>query len=309
MLGVDLEYDDIPFKLLARKIQQKQKIPNLHELAEFYQLSFPFPYNLNSRLEILSAIVIDYMRMLSNEGINSEEKLRAFLTQSESWVNFSKFTFNKDFIENLPSLPGVYLMKDERGEVFYVGKAKKLKTRISSYFANKQDIDEKGKAILDRIKDISIEVVGSELEALLLEHRYIKEYNPKLNTQIEIHPADHKKYQKERIIIFAPSFSAEHLKLYFINGVNEANSFELSREKPDFNKIVNLIDNYFFNSNKIAGEYSPAQIEIIWRWLELNGDAVNYLKINECGNLSHCMEILKNYIRDPNLFTSKIHYQ
>ena len=79
----------------------------------------------------------------------------------------------------LPLLPGVYLMKDKDGTVIYVGKAKKLKNRVSTYFHGKHS--GKVSAMIGKIKDFEVILVSSELEALVLENELIKQYRPRYN--------------------------------------------------------------------------------------------------------------------------------
>ncbi|QQG40617.1 MAG: GIY-YIG nuclease family protein [Candidatus Levyibacteriota bacterium] len=80
----------------------------------------------------------------------------------------------------LPQVSGIYLFLDENGNALYVGKAKNLKNRVSSYFS-KQVSGEKTKALVAKIDKIKIIKVSSELESLLLEAYYIKKYHPPYN--------------------------------------------------------------------------------------------------------------------------------
>jgi excinuclease ABC subunit C len=91
----------------------------------------------------------------------------------------------KEKVRHLPEGPGVYLMKDRLGSVLYVGKAKNLKRRVSSYFqpSRRFRIEQpKIAAMLDLVVDFDIMEVRSESEALLFEGKLIKEWKPKYNT-------------------------------------------------------------------------------------------------------------------------------
>ena len=87
---------------------------------------------------------------------------------------------SKTFIKRLPSRPGVYRMFDEKEDILYVGKAKNLKNRVSSYFRSNA-LDSKTMALVSRIQNVETTVTGSETEALLLEQSLIKEYKPPYN--------------------------------------------------------------------------------------------------------------------------------
>ena len=86
----------------------------------------------------------------------------------------------KVIVSNMPSKPGSYQFYDENGEIIYVGKAKNLKNRVSSYFHKEVD-RYKTKVLVSKIMDITYTVVNTEEDALLLENSLIKQYKPKYN--------------------------------------------------------------------------------------------------------------------------------
>lgn len=85
---------------------------------------------------------------------------------------------------NLPNNPGCYLYKDKKGAVIYVGKAKILKKRVASYF-NKKDLDYKTKLLVKNIADMEFIVTDTEVEALLLEAKLIRQHKPKFNIDLK----------------------------------------------------------------------------------------------------------------------------
>jgi excinuclease ABC subunit C len=84
-------------------------------------------------------------------------------------------------ISNLPNSPGVYQFFNSKGEIIYIGKAKNLKIRVSSYFNKKKYDSFKTKIVTQQIEEIKHLVVESEADALLLENNLIKKYQPKYN--------------------------------------------------------------------------------------------------------------------------------
>ena len=89
----------------------------------------------------------------------------------------------KQKLAALPSKPGVYRYFDKKGELIYVGKAKNLKRRVSSYF-NKEQTG-KTRVLVSKIADLEYSIVDSESEALLLENTMIKQYKPRYNIMLK----------------------------------------------------------------------------------------------------------------------------
>lgn len=86
----------------------------------------------------------------------------------------------KHFVRHLTHKPGVYRMYDEAGDVIYVGKAKDLKKRVSSYFRKNVDRD-KTRVLVNQICNMDVTVTNTEAEALILENAFIKKYRPRYN--------------------------------------------------------------------------------------------------------------------------------
>ncbi|MFP5260068.1 MAG: excinuclease ABC subunit UvrC [Acidobacteriota bacterium] len=92
------------------------------------------------------------------------------------------FTFDP---KNFPTSPGVYLMKSTRGKILYVGKAKNLRARLSSYFRNDAGQTVKTAALVARIEGVDVLLTASEKEALLLESSLIKKHRPRYNVVLK----------------------------------------------------------------------------------------------------------------------------
>ncbi len=94
--------------------------------------------------------------------------------------NEKRLEYLKGIVSNLPNKPGSYQYYDKDGTIIYVGKAKNLKNRVSSYFHKEVD-RYKTKVLVSKIWDITYTVVNTEEDALLLENNLIKKYQPKYN--------------------------------------------------------------------------------------------------------------------------------
>ena len=101
---------------------------------------------------------------------------------SEQTTSASGFD-SKAFLKNLTQRPGIYKMLNDRGDIIYIGKAKNLKNRVSSYFRN-QNASPKQQAMVAKIAAIEIAITHTESEALLLENQLIKRHKPRYNISL-----------------------------------------------------------------------------------------------------------------------------
>jgi len=84
----------------------------------------------------------------------------------------------------LPKTPGVYLMKDDKGRVIYVGKSATLRDRVCSYFQTGTKLEHKKSGLVENIVDFEVLETDSEVEALLAENRLIKDIRPRYNARL-----------------------------------------------------------------------------------------------------------------------------
>ena len=90
----------------------------------------------------------------------------------------------REKVRNLPTQPGVYLWKDEKGKIIYVGKAVNLRNRVPSYVRHDANRAPKVAAMVSHAADLETIVVATEMEALILENTLIKKYHPHYNMML-----------------------------------------------------------------------------------------------------------------------------
>ena len=103
-------------------------------------------------------------------------------------------------LPHLPESPGVYLWKDDEGKVLYVGKAKRLRSRVKSYWAQDHLNSPKTRGLMRKVRDLETIVVPSESHALILEATLIKEYHPRFNIALR----DDKSYPYIKVMVQEP---------------------------------------------------------------------------------------------------------
>jgi len=134
-------------------------------------------------------------------------------------------------LKSIPSSPGVYIYKNSDNKIIYVGKAINLKKRVIQYFKSDEALGYKTRQLVSQITKIDFQIVGSEIEALILESSLIKQYRPKYNSQLK----DDKSY----IYITISKDKIPLIKSAFKSTLN-SNSFFFG-PFPDSSAVKNLL--------------------------------------------------------------------
>ncbi len=160
-------------------------------------------------------------------------------------------------VRNLPESPGIYQYLDAEGVIIYVGKAKNLRRRVSSYF-NRESVSGKTRVLVSKIADIRYIVVNTEEDALLLENNLIKKYKPRYNVQLK----DDKSYPS--ICVQNEPFPRVYKTRTLLR--NGSTYYGPYSHLPSMNALLNLIKQLYplrtchFNltpENIAAGKFKP----------------------------------------------------
>jgi DNA polymerase-3 subunit epsilon len=170
---------------LARRILPKQRSWALQHLAAYFGIKVQGRHRALGDAHATAKALIEMLDILQEE-FACETVEDALSLQYRTMGAFKEMPRNIRALEPtlaaLPHAPGVYRMLDTRGEVLYIGKAKSLRERVTSYFRHGTAHTKKIAEMVRRVRKIEIEETGSELGALLRESYLIKEYQPKYNT-------------------------------------------------------------------------------------------------------------------------------
>ncbi|MCX7834352.1 MAG: exonuclease domain-containing protein [Ignavibacteria bacterium] len=173
---------------LARRLLRKLKSKSLSNLARYFGIKQLRKHRSYSDAITTTKILLKFLDILQDEfeyeyieDIIKFQNSRIYTKENKSpalkRVNID--------LKKIPEEPGVYFMKNKSGEILYIGKAKNLKDRISSYFHHHTQISPKIRKLLSSVYSVEYELTNSELSALILESKLIKKHKPKYNTAIK----------------------------------------------------------------------------------------------------------------------------
>lgn len=324
--GETIENPLLCLKYLAKKLIPDLRTTSVADIATYFKL--PVVDTGRAKLELRTAVEIffRYAELLKERGLSTADEILEFQYPDIEWVDFSKYAFDKGFLRSIPQRPGVYRMKNKGGAVIYVGKAKNLKARVSSYFWNTADRHRKIAALLDNVYAVEYEETGSELSAILLEYRQIRQYRPTLNQQLEVHERPAAYGNLKNFILLLPSLAETTLELFFIGEGQPLRRYEILRDAVNFSGIEGILDNMYYETvganrrspvndkEGLQGIHAPSdentqddtiltdmemrEMEIILSWVDANKDYINFINMDTVGSKETCLKLIKDYLRD-----------
>ena len=173
---------------LARRLLKSLKSKSLGNVAEHLGIRIKKKHRAYDDTLATAKILIHFTRELQDEYEleTPEDVLRFQNSKIFSGENrplaLKRVNIN---LKDIPKDPGVYFMRSSSNEIIYIGKAKCLKDRVSSYFRHNDNLSYKIKKLLTSVRKLEFEITDSELSALILESRMIKKYKPRFNTAIK----------------------------------------------------------------------------------------------------------------------------
>ncbi len=169
---------------LARRLLPKLKSKSLSNVQAYFGIKNSRQHRAGGDAEATAKVLAHFLAMAEEMEIETLEDL---IRLQFARPNYGRRTTKRELtlrekVRAFPERPGVYVMTGSAGEVLYVGKAKNLHDRVTNYFATSNTQGTKLAQLMRVVKDINYEETGSELSALLLESRRIKEHNPRFNS-------------------------------------------------------------------------------------------------------------------------------
>jgi len=173
---------------LARRLLPKLKSKSLGNVSAHLGIDMKKKHRAYEDTLATSKILLHFLDKLQTEyEFDSIEDVIKFQNSKIYTVDRKSPALKRLKIElrDIPSSPGVYFYKSRSGEILYIGKAKNLRERISTYFRHNDNLAYKIKRLLTHIHSLEYEITDSELSALILESKMIKRHKPRFNTAIK----------------------------------------------------------------------------------------------------------------------------
>lgn len=170
---------------LARRLLPGLRSKGLTSLADFFGLHIAHRHRALGDAEATAEVLRAFLKRLQFEhGLETVEEVVAFQYRTYRYLKQESKAIRRireEVLPRVPDRPGVYFLRDAHGAVVYIGKAKRLRARVGSYFNAIEAHPPRLRKMVEVVRDVTWEETGSELRALLLESRLIKQHQPRFN--------------------------------------------------------------------------------------------------------------------------------
>lgn len=280
------------------------------QLARTLDLAAPDSQNPEAMARYLFSVLQSLLQMVPAEHRANLRALESWIEKKEPAVDFSRFGFGPELLAQLPELPGVYVMKSRAGEIVYVGKSRNLKRRVRSYFTRRALADDKIRRIHERLHTIDFFPSSSEVEALLMETRLIRDFQPAINLQTEVHEHPDTYGKALNLLVLVPNAEATRAEVYFLRtGVFAGRQLVPLGRAPSKRLRARIHTVYFTPGRRTRRNHSPWEAEIVARWFSSNRRRINFVDIDAAGTFENAVERVADYLRDPEKLSRKVFYR
>ena len=306
--GFELENPVIALRRFVRHLLPDADLPDVAHLSLALGVDVLEHASPEVQVENFIEQFQSFRQLLKARDVVSLEELAAMYRDESSGFDFSATAFDREYIDSLPTSPGVYVMKGKKDRVIYVGKARNLSQRLGTYFATTSEVDDKLKTIREQLYDVDILPVGSELEALLLEQQLISRYNPPVNRQVQVHARTAVRKVRFPRILVLPAADEDKVKLYLVNPQKGLKTVETDKRNPDMKKIKSAVRDLFFGE-QARGQEMPAELEIAMSWLAANDEKINSIDMRTIATVEEAVRIVRDHIKSMQTgYDRVIHY-
>ncbi len=285
---------------LAQNILRLPKRPTLETILE--RLDIPIPADEAGLAEQLQAMASALAQLLQAipEPVDAIEKLLRLGERPSKMVNFAEYAFSQEHIRSLPEQPGLYMMKNAEGEVVYIGQTNNLRRRLSEYFLYQSESTGKLARILPAVKTLEWQTVDTELDAVILEARLIRQYRPTVNVQQQIFPAATPQTSEScRILILLSRLSTDAV-VYLLSPQGRFERVVCRSGRKPKKKLLRLLQSlcYTNEAGKTPGAEEKMACELAWRWFLEYRDKINWLDAADFGSAEECLQNLMHILDD-----------
>jgi len=290
--------EPLPPTLSLRRLGHERLGLNRHHDLESLVARLGLPWRAGEDLVELAETLDRCLRRLRKP----DERLRALQVsqnQGPTPIEWRRYDFDREFLLNVPSVPGTYRFYDREERLIYVGKSKNLSRRLGSYFRETGDKKTpRVQKLVDALYRIEYQPAGSDLEAMLREAEQIRRDRPAKNVQRNVHHHRGRAARLLSILILEPAEPPSVLRAYLIRDGRLVGRVGIGPRGGGLQRAERILEDYFF-SVPVGPTTIPGpdlDVEVVARWLKAYRDSVVAFDPTDLGSAREVIERLRWFL-------------
>jgi hypothetical protein len=257
------------------------------ELAAIAGATSDGPDDCRGRARLLANLWPALVPALQAHGVETLAGLLEFQETTAPPIDFAPYEFTADELGLLPETPGVYRFLDAAGATLYIGKAKNLRSRVGSYFVPSARRTPKGRALLERVRRMEIEMAASELEAILLEADLLLRHRPPLNRQFEVSERPAPYGPRQNLVVVLRDEQEARCTLHLLRGGRYLGRLPCAEDPagggPEWSAVDAAVHGAYFAT---AAQNTGGEMDwfLFSSYLRRHADAISVLDVDECAD-------------------------
>jgi hypothetical protein len=307
------ESEPVPIsRVLSRLEPHLPRLPSADDAAALLGLSPPDPERPAAVAAFAAEVFSILLGRVPAECRADAGSLARWAGETDTHVDFGRFAFGPEMLSALPESAGVYVMRDVGGDAVYVGKSANLKRRVRSYFGAGALRSAKNRTLHGQLHTLEVIETESEVEALILEMRLIRELQPRINVQSDIHESGGGYGRQRNLLLLVPHLDGSRAGVYFLKSGLFVHQLKVRLGRAPTKTLRGKIRLVYYGSGKkvrrrAAGQSSDR--EIIFRWLAKNRRNLNFIDVDDAGDYDATIRRIADYLLDPEKLKKKVIYR
>ncbi len=293
--------------LAERVLELKARDLNISNLSSRLDLPTPDADDPAAMARFLASCWRALLDRIPDEHRSAAPALLRWIEQGRRMVDFSRFGFSAEYLGGLPESPGVYIMKNRAENIIYVGKSRNLRRRVRSYFTPASLHDPKVRRIHEQLHSIEVIPTVNEVEALLMEMRLIRDFQPNINLQEEVHEASESYGRKWDCVLLVPRADNKRADIYLLKNGAFVSKASARLGLPSASRLRAKVRSVYFEGKRQGRKRAETwEAEIVSRWLAANRYRTNLIDVQAAGTYDDVIRLLDDYLRDPDRLAHKV---
>lgn len=302
--GAPFFCDTISLPALSQNLFGLQTLPRPEEVCSLLGMPSSLFEEAIAAVEESATAFVEMLARCRAAGLATTGQLLQAGRVRMRRLDMALYNFDRRFLESLPEAPGVYLMRDRRDRVLYVGKAKNLRARVMSYFQRPEEEEPKLRRLQKTLRSLSYEVCDTELDALVRENELIRLHRPEVNRQIDVHDVRELRIRSRPCIFVVPIASHRRLAIYFLSA-RELAKVNIAAGRKVGKRLRGAVEDFMRHS--ATHEHSQDdRVLLAARWLAQQRDRLTILAADQFASTEHCLQRLQHLINDEDVFRERL---